>query len=141
AFRIVGVKKRVPIQFEGENQEIIKLAQSITQEKREKMRSLANMEPYQEVNASFNFDEGWTEEKGSIDHMIVYLTTEEKGFEGLDVVEVPPLTWAIFSSKGEFPRVMQETWAKFAAEWLPSSDYELVDAPNISFTGDLSDRT
>lgn len=141
AFRIVGVKKRVPIQFEGENQEIIKLAQSITQEQREKMRNLANIEPYQVVNASFNFDEGWKEEKGSLDHMIGYLTTKESGFEGLDVVEVPPLTWAIFSSKGEFPRVMQETWAKFAAEWLPSSDYELVDAPNISFTGDLSDRS
>ena len=25
------------------------------------------------------------------------------------------------------------------SEWLPSSDYELVEAPNISFTGDLSD--
>ena len=35
---------------------------------------------------------------------------------------------------------MQETWAKIASEWLPASDYELVDAPNISFTGDLSDR-
>lgn len=34
---------------------------------------------------------------------------------------------------------MQETGAKVASEWLPSSDDELVEAPNISFTSDLSD--
>lgn len=141
AFRIVGVSKRVPIQFEGENPEIMKLAQSITPEQREKMRSLANMEPYQVVNASYNFDDGWQEEKGSLDHMIGYLTTKESGFDGLDVVEVPALTWAIFSCRGEFPKVMQDTMAKIAAEWLPSSDYEFVDAPGITFTGDLSDRS
>lgn len=140
-FRIVGVKRRVPIQFEGENPEIIKLAQSITPEQREKMRSFANMEPYQVVNASYNFDDGWQEEKGSLDHMIGFLTTKESGFEGFDVVEVPALTWAIFTTRGEFPKVMQDTMARIAAEWLPSSDYEMVEAPGISFTGDLSDRS
>lgn len=140
AYKIVGVKKRIPIQFEGENQEIIKLAKSITPEQRKKLHSYANMEPNQVVNASYNLDEGCMEEKGSLDHMIGFLTTKELDFDGFEVVEVPALTWAIFSSKGEFPKVMQETWAKIASEWLPASDYELVDAPNISFTGDLSDR-
>jgi AraC family transcriptional regulator len=140
-FNIVGVKKRVPIQFEGENQEIIKLAMSITPDQRKRMHSFANMEPNQVVNASYNLDEGCMEEKGSLDHMIGFLTTKEPGFDEFDVVEVPALTWAIFSSKGEFPKVMQETWGKIASEWLPSSDYELVNAPNISFTGDLSDRS
>ncbi|MFS0658933.1 AraC family transcriptional regulator [Niallia alba] len=140
AYKIVGVKKRVPIQFEGENQEIIKLAKSITPEQRKKLHSYANMETNQVVNASYNLEEGCMEEKGSLDHMIGFLTTKKSDFDGFEVVEVPALTWAIFSSKGEFPKVMQETWAKFASEWLPASDYELVDAPNISFTGDLSDR-
>lgn len=140
AYKIVGVKKRVPIQFEGENQEIIKLAKSITLEQRKKLHSYANMEPNQVVNASYNLEEGCMEEKGSLDHMIGFLTTKELDFDGFEVVEVPALTWAIFSSKGEFPKIMQETWAKIASEWLPASDYELVDAPNISFTGDLSDR-
>ena len=140
-FKIVGVKRRVPIQFEGENQEIIKLAKSITSEQRKKLHSYANMEPNQIVNASYNFDDGRMEEKGSLDHMIGFLTTKESDFNGFEVVEVPALTWVIFSSKGEFPKVMQETWAKIASEWLPSSNYELVEAPNISFTGDLSDRS
>ncbi|MEW9108105.1 MAG: AraC family transcriptional regulator [Cytobacillus gottheilii] len=141
AFKIVGVKKRVPIKFQGENQEIIKLAQSITPQQREQMRNLANLEPHQVVNASYHFDVERMEEKGSLDHMIGVLTDSQSDFDELDVIEVPKLNWAIFSSKGEFPKSMQETWGKIAAEWLPSSDYELVEAPEISFTGDLSDRS
>lgn len=140
SFKIIGVKKRVSIQFEGENQEIIKLAKSITPEQRERLHGYANMEPNNIVNASYNFDEGRMEEEGSLDHMIGFLTTKEADSDEFDVVKVPALTWAIFTSKGEFPKVMQDTWAKIASEWLPSSDYELVEAPEISYTGDLSDR-
>lgn len=139
AFKIVGVSKRVPLQFEGENQLINKLAQSITEEQRVKMRSYANVEPFQVVNASYNFDENRMEEKGSLDHMIGVMTTIESDFKGFDVIEVPALTWAKFSCRGEFPKVMQETWGKIFSEWLPSSNYELVEAPEISFTKDLSD--
>lgn len=138
-FKIVGKKKRVPIQFEGVNQEIVELAKSITPEQRKKLHSYADMEPYQVVNASYNFDDERMEEKGYLDHMIGFLTTKEVDSDEFEVVEVPALTWAIFSSKGEFPKVMQDTMAKIASEWLPSSDYELVEAPEISFTGDLSD--
>src|SRR5699024_11947245 len=37
--------------------------------------------------------------------------------------------------------ILQETWGKIVSEWLPSSGYELVEAPEISFTGDLSDKS
>ena len=141
SFNIVGVKKRIPIQFEGVNQEIIKLAKSITPEQREKLHSYANIAPNQIVNVSYNFDSGRLEEKGSLDHMLGFLTTKETGLDEFDVVEVPALTWAIFSSTGAFPAIMQDTWGKIVSEWLPSSDYELVEAPEISFTGDMSDSS
>ena len=80
SFNIVGVKKRIPIQFEGVNQEIIKLAKSITPEQREKLHSYANIAPNQIVNVSYNFDSGRLEEKGSLDHMLGFLTTKEDGF-------------------------------------------------------------
>lgn len=140
AFQIVGVKKRISIQFEGENQEIIQLAKSITPEQGKQLHQYANMEPYTMVNASYNFDDGRMDEKGELDHMIGILTTKELDYEPFDLVEVPALTWAIFSTEGIFPETMQETWGKIASEWLPSSNYELVDAPEISFTGDLSDK-
>lgn len=141
AFKLIGIKKRIPVQFEGESQEIKTLAQSITPEQKEKLHGYADMEPKHIVNASFNFDDERMEEKGSFDHMIGSLTTKELDFDEFDVLEVPALTWAIFSSQGEFPKVMQETWGNIVAEWLPSSDYELVQAPEISFTGDLSDKS
>ena len=73
--------------------------------------------------------------------MIGFLTIKESGFDDeFDVVEVPALTWAIFSLQGAFPKSLQDTWAKIASEWLPSTNYELAEAPEISFTGDLSDK-
>ena len=43
AFTFAGVSKRVPLQFEGVNNAILKLAQSITQEQKEEMKRLQNM--------------------------------------------------------------------------------------------------
>lgn len=72
--------------------------------------------------------------------MIGFLTTKKSGIdEEFDVVEVPALTWAIFSSKGAFPKSCKRPGGEIVSEWLPSSDYELVQAPEISFTADLSD--
>lgn len=56
AFYFVGVSKRVPMQFEGVNNEIIKLAESITDEQKKEMHSLQNMEPYEIVNVSYDAD-------------------------------------------------------------------------------------
>ncbi len=146
AFKIIGISKKVPMQFEGVNPEIEKLANSITDQQKEKMHQYANIEPKQVINASYNYDEGSrlregkeVHEKGYLEHMIGVLTDEEGPFEGLDVLEVPNHIWVIFSSQGPFPETMQQTWAKIASEWLPSSDYQLVDAPGISFVEDYSD--
>lgn len=56
AFNFVGVSKRVPMQFEGVNNAIVDLANSITQEQREEMHRLQNMEPFEVVNVSYNSD-------------------------------------------------------------------------------------
>ncbi|NMM53110.1 AraC family transcriptional regulator [Paenibacillus aquistagni] len=138
AFKLVGVKKRVPIVFEGENPEIVKLMQSITAEQRMKLQSYRNTEVSTVVNASYHFEEGRHEEKGELDHLIGSITTLDTDFDGFEVVEVPACTWAVFSSEGPFPKTMQDTWAKIASEWLPSSRYELIDVPEISLTGDMS---
>ena len=91
------------------------------------------------VNASFNFDDKRYEEKGKLNHLIGSITTLDIDFGDFDVVEVPACTWAIFSCKGLFPTVFQDTWAKILSEWLPSSNYELINVPEISFNRDMSD--
>lgn len=134
AFNLVGVSKRVPMQFEGVNNEIVKLAKSITDEQKEEMHSLQNIEPYEIVNASYEADANFLKEEGDLTHLIGILTTEDQVSNLLDKVPVPAFTWAIFPNKGLFPSTLQETMAKIYSEWLLSSNYEVVNAPTFSFT-------
>lgn len=134
AFNLVGVSKRVPMQFEGVNNEIVKLAQSITEEQRKEMRALQNIDPKEIVNASYDADANFLKEEGYLTHMIGVLTTEDKVSDKLDKVRVEACTWAVFPNEGPFPTTLQETMAKTYSEWLPTSDYEIIQAPTFSFT-------
>ena len=134
AFNLVGVSKRVPLQFEGINQEIVKLAESITAEQREIMHSLQNIEPYEIVNASYESDTNFLKEEGYLTHLIGVLTTKNEISHLLEKVPVPAYTWAVFPNQGPFPSTLQETMARVYSEWLPSSSYEVINAPSFSFT-------
>lgn len=133
-FNLIGVSKRVPIEFEGENQTIQALAQSITEKQRTELHEIGDLYPNQVLNASYDFDESRMEEKGSLTHLIGFATTQENRFDDLEQVAVEQHTWAIFPNQGPFPETLQDTWGKIYTEWLPTSDYELVSAPEISFT-------
>lgn len=133
-FNIVGVSKRVPIQFEGENHAILELAQSITEQQRNELHQLADLYPHQVLNVSYDFDDGFLEEKGYLTHMIGFATAKENPFDDLEQISVEESLWAIFPNQGPFPATLQETTAKIYSEWLPSSDYEVADLPGISFT-------
>jgi len=134
AFNLVGVSKRVPMQFEGINQEIVKLAESITEEQKEEMHSLQNMEPYEIVNASYDADADFLREEGELTHLIGILTTENNVSNLLEKVHVEACTWAVFPNEGLFPSTLQNTMARIYSEWLPSSNYEVINAPSFSFT-------
>lgn len=139
SFKLVGLKKRVPIVFEGQNPEIMKMVQSLTAQQREMLGAFRNMEVKTVVNASFHFDEGRFEEKGELDHLIGSMTTLDGDFGEFDVVEVPAGKWAIFKVSGPFPHALQDAWGKIFSEWLPSSNFELVEGPEISFNGNFED--
>ncbi|GAA0608291.1 AraC family transcriptional regulator [Virgibacillus siamensis] len=138
-FNIVGVSKRVPIQFEGENNAIVELAQSITEQQRKEMHQLADLYPHQVLNVSYEFDDGYLEEKGFLTHMIGFATTKENPFDDLEQISIDESLWAIFPNEGPFPATLQETFAKTYSEWLPSADYEIADLPGISFTNHTGD--
>jgi AraC family transcriptional regulator len=133
-FNIVGVSKRVPIQFEGVNNSILELAQSITEKQKNEMHQLADLYPHQVLNVSYDFDDGFLEEKGYLTHMIGFATTKENTFDDLEQLSIEESLWAIFPNQGPFPATLQETTAKIYSEWLPSSGYEVADIPGISFT-------
>ncbi|WP_336823669.1 AraC family transcriptional regulator [Sporosarcina sp. USHLN248] len=129
-FNIVGMMKRVPIIFEGENTEITAMWKSLTMEKIEQLKELSNVEPAGIIQASTNFSEERMEEKGELDQYIGVATTQRCP-ENDSQLEVPALTWAIFESTGPFPSTLQETWGRIYSEWFPSSNYQVVEGPEI----------
>lgn len=133
-FNVVGVSKRVPIQFEGKNEAIIELAKSITEQQRKEMHELGDLYPRQVLNVSYDFDDGYLDEKGYLTHMIGFATTKENPYDDLEQITIEESLWAIFPNEGPFPKTLQDTYAKIYSEWLPSSGYEIADLPGISFT-------
>lgn len=134
AFNLVGVTKRVPIQFEGENPAIKDLENSITNKQYEYMHELGDLYPHKVLNASYDGDEGILREEGNLTHLIGFASSKENPYDDLVQIHVPEHTWAIFPNTGPFPETFQDTWARTHSEWMPSSDYEFVDRPSISFT-------
>lgn len=140
SFHLVGVSKRVALQFEGVNPAIQELAQSITAQQRKEMQEFKDLYPHQLLSASYDFDENRLEEKGELTHLIGFATQRVNHYEDLVDYEVESHQWAIFPNKGPFPQMLQETWGNIYASWLPSSAYELVEAPEISFTENIADN-
>lgn len=134
AFRFVGVSKRVSLQFEGVNNEIVDLVNEITDEQWKELHQLQNMEPYEIVNISYDSDTDFLEEKGQLTHMIGVLTTYVDISDQFNQFSIPPLTWAVFPNEGPFPSTLQDTMASIYAKWLPTSDYELAYSLSFSFT-------
>lgn len=69
-FQIIGIQKRVPIVFNGVNEEIASMWKSLDSQSIETLKSLSNIEPTGIISASTNFSEGRMEEKGELDHYI-----------------------------------------------------------------------
>lgn len=128
AFRFAGVSRRVPMQFEGVNEAIVRLAESITPGQREELHRLRDIAPEKIVNVSWDSDSGFREERGELTHMIGVLTSHTDIGAGLDSKEMPASLWAVFPCEGAFPAVMQDTMARIYSQWLVTVDYELADS-------------
>ena len=73
-------------------------------------------------------------EEGHLTHLIGVLTTRDRVSGALEKVPVAAHTWAVFPNEGPFPATLQNTMARVYSEWLPSSDYQVINAPTFSFT-------
>ncbi|MED3553219.1 AraC family transcriptional regulator [Cytobacillus praedii] len=135
AFHIVGLKKRVPIIFNGVNPEIASMWESLNSDTITELKNLSNVEPIGLLSASTNFSEGRMEEKGELDHYIGVATTKECP-PSLTLLEVSASTWAVFEAVGPFPDTLQNVWGRIYSEWFPSSHYEQVEGPEILWNKD-----
>ncbi|PEY32466.1 AraC family transcriptional regulator [Bacillus cereus] len=130
AFRIVGIKKRVPIIFSGVNPEIASMWKSLDSQSIHTLKSLSNVKPTGLISASTNFSEGRMEEKGELDHYIGVATTKDCP-DQFTHLEIPASTWAVFEAIGPFPDALQNVWGRIYSEWFPSSNYEQMEGPEI----------
>lgn len=130
AFNLIGLSKRVPIIFNGVNQDIIELVSQLNVERIKELKLINDCEPKGIISASYNFSENRMNAEGSCEHLIGVHTTKDK-LEGYHVLSVAAHTWVVFDVIGKYPDELQNTWAKIYSEWLPSSNYECVDGPEI----------
>lgn len=130
AFHIIGIKKRVPIIFNGVNPEIASMWKSLDEKTINELKNLSNVEPLGLLSASANFSEGRLEEKGELDHYIGAATTKECP-DNLTQLNVDASTWAVFEAIGPFPETLQNVWGRIYSEWFPSSNYEQREGPEI----------
>ncbi|SDZ42275.1 AraC family transcriptional regulator [Evansella caseinilytica] len=130
AFNLVGIKERIPLVYKGENPAITEMVRQLTENVYVKLDSLANVEPYGVYHASFNFTDRENEENAQLDHLIGVATTK-KDWHGLYGYNVSARTWAIVTVSDHAPETIQNTWGRIYSEWLPSSNYEVAEGPEI----------
>lgn len=139
AFYITGFKKQITLVFNGVNTQMESVYEKLTPEIIAELKSLSDIEPSGMLNVSANFSDR-TLEGSTLDQFIGVASSkphnsekrdEKTDHDGYDSLYIKPYTWAVFSVSGKFPDALQDTWARIYSEWLPLSDYELCDGPEL----------
>jgi AraC family transcriptional regulator len=117
AVRLVGHARRVPLVHEDVNPFIAEHVAAIPAEESVRLKLLNDTEPSGVLAVSDDLDPDRAEGT-ELTYLHGVATTGEPP-EGLDTIEVPAGTWAVFRADGPHPTALQEAWAATATEWLP----------------------
>ena len=129
AFQIAGIKKQITLIYEGVNHQMDDMWQSLTPQEFVELKQLCDMDPKGILCVSANFTEGRAE--GAVLDQYIGVATTKEVPERWTVLPVESGTWAVFTAIGEFPKALQDVWARIYSEWFPSSGYELTGGPEI----------
>ncbi len=129
AFQIVGIKKQITLIYEGVNSQMDDMWASLTEKDFVELKQLSNVEPTGILCVSANFTEGRAE--GTLLDQYIGVATSKPVSERWKVLPVDAGTWAVFTAIGEFPKALQDVWARIYSEWFPTSGYELTGGPEI----------
>ena len=130
--RIVGVKERYPLNNEQNFAEIPLFWRKTTQRGIiPQLCERMNQEPFGVLGVCANMDDK------EFDYYIAVASDKEPSDE-MSAYTIPATTWAIFECVGAMPSAIQELQKRIVSEWLPNSDYEYENAPDIEvyFEGD-----
>ena len=128
AVRLVGHAARVPLIYEGVNPHIDEHVASIPVEETKRLTSLNDTEPSGILAVCDDLEPG-AAEGTELTYLHGVATTGRP--EGLDSLEVPAGTWAVFRTEGPYPAALQQAWAATATEWFPSQPWRLRPGPEI----------
>lgn len=127
--RLVGHAVRVPLVHDGVNPAIAAHVAGIGVEETVRLKELNDTEPAGVLAVSDDLDPDRTE--GSELTYLHGVATTGEAPPDLDVIDVPPGTWAVFRVVGPYPAVLQEVWAATATTWFPSQPWRLRPGPEI----------
>ncbi|WP_277631409.1 GyrI-like domain-containing protein [Atopococcus tabaci] len=126
AFRIIGVKKSFHFDDEfGQAKEIHRFWRALDEDGTlDHLIGLSNGQITGLIGATLSANE----KNNQMEYMIA---VEFKGNTPEDFIleDVPTAKWAVFEVIGVVKDVVPETWEKIYSHWLPTSGYELGDAP------------
>lgn len=128
AFKVIGLMKRVSLIYEGVNPEIEAMWQLFAPGDFDELKQLSNVEPRGIIMASNNVD---SIHEGSMLDQWIGVATDRDETGRWEALPVAAGTWAVFTAIGPFPQTLQNTWARIAAEWAPTSGYEFREGPQI----------
>ena len=131
AFRLIGHSARVPLIHEGINPHIRAHIASLTAAEHARLKGLSNTEPAGLLQISADVEADYTE-GSELTYLHGVAVTEPTPVPAdLDAIEVPAGTWAVFHAEGDYPAVLQSTWAATATDWFPSNPWRLRPGPSI----------
>jgi len=129
AVRLVGYATRVRLVHEGVHPHIAEHVAAIPLEDVVRLKSLNDTEPSGVLAVSDDLDPDRAEgTQLTYLHGVATTTTPPPG---LDVIEVPAGTWAVFRTEGPHPAALQSVWAATATSWFPSQPWRLRPGPEI----------
>jgi AraC family transcriptional regulator len=134
ALRLVGHARRVPLVHEGVNPAIAEHVAAIPAEETLRLEELNDTEPAGVLSVCDDLDPDRAEGT-ELTYLHGVATTAHP--DGLDTIEVPAGTWAVFRTDGPYPQALQETWAATATEWFPSQPWRLRPGPEVVAVRDL----
>lgn len=127
--RLIGYAARVPLVHAGINPRIADHVAAIPVEDVVALKQLNDTEPSGVLAVSDDLDPDRAE--GSELTYLHGVATTHAAPGGLDVIEVPAGTWAVFRTEGPHPETLQEAWAATATTWFPSQPWRLRPGPEI----------
>jgi len=139
AFRLVGHAARVPLVHRGVNARIQAHIASLPATEHARLKELSSTEPSGLLQVSADVDPDYAEGSELTYLHGVAVSDTSPPPDGLDSIQVPAGTWAVFRSVGDYPSALQTTWAATATEWFPSNPWRLRRGPSMVAILDRAD--